>query len=230
MSAQVQAINPSINQIGEIVSTASGISMTDIRSSRLTSRATLARQVFMWLARKHTTNSTPVIGRMIGGRDHTTVLNAINRVDERLARGDVQTRNLVATCELALAAAMKTASLINARLIIDPDPLEAARRVLAPGEGPTRVSVIEITAMACLIQQALAPIVEIDGRVDQSPPDLSQGPIHRVSLAAARAVVAWSSWIDAQFTIGERRERHEMDAAMKALREIIQQNAPQETA
>jgi chromosomal replication initiator protein len=36
----------------------------------------------MWLAKQLTTRSLPDIGRRFGGRDHTTVLHAVRRIDE----------------------------------------------------------------------------------------------------------------------------------------------------
>jgi len=43
-------------------------------------RVVMARQVAMYVARELTTHSLPEIGRRIGGRNHTTVLHALNRV------------------------------------------------------------------------------------------------------------------------------------------------------
>jgi chromosomal replication initiator protein len=40
----------------------------------------IARQVAMYLARELTSHSLPEIGRQIGGRNHTTVLHAVNRI------------------------------------------------------------------------------------------------------------------------------------------------------
>jgi hypothetical protein len=44
------------------------------------------RQIAMWLARRVTTRSLPEIGRLFGHRDHTTVIHAIRKVDELIAR------------------------------------------------------------------------------------------------------------------------------------------------
>jgi chromosomal replication initiator protein len=43
----------------------------------------------MWLAKQLTTRSLPDIGRRFGGRDHTTVLHAVRRI-EALRQGDPQ--------------------------------------------------------------------------------------------------------------------------------------------
>ena len=45
-----------------------------------------ARQVAMYLAREHTGETLPAIGRRFGGRNHTTVMHACRRTTERLAR------------------------------------------------------------------------------------------------------------------------------------------------
>ena len=39
----------------------------------------------MYLAREHTAQSLPAIGRAFGGRNHTTVLHACKRAADRLA-------------------------------------------------------------------------------------------------------------------------------------------------
>jgi len=40
------------------------------------------RQIAMYLAKQLTTRSLPEIGRKFGGRDHTTVMHAVRKVDE----------------------------------------------------------------------------------------------------------------------------------------------------
>jgi chromosomal replication initiator protein len=40
----------------------------------------------MYLAREHTGETLPAIGRRFGGRNHTTVMHACRRTTERLAR------------------------------------------------------------------------------------------------------------------------------------------------
>lgn len=39
----------------------------------------------MWLARQATAASLPVIGRVLGGRDHTTVLHGVRTMDRLIA-------------------------------------------------------------------------------------------------------------------------------------------------
>lgn len=42
------------------------------------------RHALMWLAKKHTSKSLPEIGRWLGGKDHSTVLHGIRKVESNL--------------------------------------------------------------------------------------------------------------------------------------------------
>ena len=53
--------------------------MVSIRRSRIIARP---RQVAMYLSKIHTPKSLPEIGRLFGGRDHTTVMHAVKKVEE----------------------------------------------------------------------------------------------------------------------------------------------------
>ena len=63
------------------------IKVSDMHSARRSVAIARPRQVAMYLAKKLTTKSLPEIGRKFGGKDHTTVMHAVKRIDE-LARGD----------------------------------------------------------------------------------------------------------------------------------------------
>jgi len=76
---------PSIATVQEIVARRFNVRVTDLRSQRRDQMATHARHAAMYLCREHTRFSLPVIGRHFGGRDHTTVMYAIRRVEERRA-------------------------------------------------------------------------------------------------------------------------------------------------
>jgi len=67
-----------------------GISMAELKSHRRTKRLVVPRQVAMYLARELTDASLPAIGRAFGGRDHSTVIYAVQKVSEQLGHeGDV---------------------------------------------------------------------------------------------------------------------------------------------
>ncbi len=53
--------------------------MVSVRRSRIVARP---RQVAMYLSKTHTSRSLPEIGRMFGGRDHTTVMHAVKKVEQ----------------------------------------------------------------------------------------------------------------------------------------------------
>jgi chromosomal replication initiator protein len=53
----------------------------DLISERRARAVARPRQVAMWLAKQITTRSLPDIGRRFGGRDHTTVLHAVRRIE-----------------------------------------------------------------------------------------------------------------------------------------------------
>ncbi|VAW10195.1 Chromosomal replication initiator protein DnaA [hydrothermal vent metagenome] len=70
------------------------VSRADLLSSRRHKSIVYPRQVGMYLAKTLTTRSLPEIGRKFGGRDHTTVLHAVRKI-ERLVGEDVGVRNSV---------------------------------------------------------------------------------------------------------------------------------------
>lgn len=56
----------------------------DLRSKRRTRTVALPRQVAMYLCRRYTNASFPVIGDRFGGRDHSTVIHAAQVIERRL--------------------------------------------------------------------------------------------------------------------------------------------------
>ncbi len=58
------------------------LKMTDMISARRAREVARPRQVAMYLAKRLTPRSLPEIGRRFGGRDHTTVMHAVKRIDE----------------------------------------------------------------------------------------------------------------------------------------------------
>ncbi len=73
-----------------------GLSTQELLSSTRTARITWPRHVAMYLARELTGESLPAIGRHFGGRDHTTVLHAWRRTEERIS-SDSSSRQAVET-------------------------------------------------------------------------------------------------------------------------------------
>ena len=44
------------------------------------------RQIAMYLAKQHTANSLPDIGRKFSDRDHTTVIHAVKKIEELIGK------------------------------------------------------------------------------------------------------------------------------------------------
>ncbi len=70
-----------VDQIQKTVAEHYGLSQADLISERRARAVARPRQVAMWLAKQITTRSLPDIGRRFGGRDHTTVLHAVRRIE-----------------------------------------------------------------------------------------------------------------------------------------------------
>lgn len=56
--------------------------MTDLMSARRSRSVARPRQVAMFLSKMLTSKSLPEIGRRFGGRDHTTVIHAVRKIEE----------------------------------------------------------------------------------------------------------------------------------------------------
>ncbi|MCB9738764.1 MAG: chromosomal replication initiator protein DnaA [Deltaproteobacteria bacterium] len=78
-----------------------GVKIQDLKGNRRQRIVTTARMVAMYLVRKHNETSYPELGRLFGGRDHTTAINACRRVAEWIA-SDATVAQAVAEIEGAL--------------------------------------------------------------------------------------------------------------------------------
>lgn len=76
-----------IEDIQRIVSRHYNVSKTELLSNRRTRTIVKPRQVAMYLSKIMTPRSLPEIGRRFGGRDHTTVLHAVRKIED-LSVGD----------------------------------------------------------------------------------------------------------------------------------------------
>jgi len=70
-----------IEDIQKLVANHYSVTRADILSSRRTATVVKPRQVAMYLAKALTLRSLPEIGRRFGGRDHTTVLHAVRKIE-----------------------------------------------------------------------------------------------------------------------------------------------------
>jgi len=61
-----------------------GVSLVDLQSARRTKRIVGIRHVAMYLCRALTIRSLPEIGRLLGNRDHTTILHGARKIAGRM--------------------------------------------------------------------------------------------------------------------------------------------------
>lgn len=92
-----------VSHIQKVVGDHFGLRVEDLKAKKRTRNVVLPRQIAMYLARELTDLSLPRIGEAFGGRDHTTVLHACERIAEEMN----QNSDLRATIE-RLAEAIRT--------------------------------------------------------------------------------------------------------------------------
>ena len=93
---------PTIERVQQLICEAFGVTLEELLSPSRSARVAWARQVAMYLARRHTDASLPTIGERFGGRNHTTVLYACRKAGEKLA-ADPAAQALVQDLERRLA-------------------------------------------------------------------------------------------------------------------------------
>lgn len=84
----------SIESIQRKVAEAFEISVSDLRGKKRVRSFAYPRQIAMYLARELTDLSLPQVGEYFGGRDHTTVLHAYNKIRQDINKNN-QTKKLV---------------------------------------------------------------------------------------------------------------------------------------
>jgi chromosomal replication initiator protein len=81
-------------EIIKTVSKFSNLKPSDLKGKRKSGSIVLPRQIAMYIMRKKTSLSLPEIGRFFGGRDHSTVIHSINKI-EKLLLGENKVRETV---------------------------------------------------------------------------------------------------------------------------------------
>ena len=74
-----------VDQIQKTVAEHYQLKQADLISERRARVVARPRQVAMWLAKQITTRSLPDIGRRFGGRDHTTIMHGVRKIEELCA-------------------------------------------------------------------------------------------------------------------------------------------------
>ena len=75
-----------VESIQNLVATHYNLNIKEMLSPRRSRSLARPRQIAMYLAKQHTTNSLPDIGRKFSNRDHTTVIHAVKKIDELIKK------------------------------------------------------------------------------------------------------------------------------------------------
>ena len=83
-----EEIEVNIERIKKIITDDYNLNMEDMESKKRTQNIAFPRQIAMYLSRELTDFSLPHIGDEFGGRDHTTVIHAHNKIKEKIENED----------------------------------------------------------------------------------------------------------------------------------------------
>lgn len=163
-------MNATISQITvagiiDIVSDFYDVPVNDILSERRTQTVVWPRQMGMYLAKRHTTLSYPNIAQRFGGRDHTTAMHAVRKVEKR-RREHIRVAGEIAHIEILIEAERRARLHFGLAPESDVDPVIVAERVLTQARGEFSVSAREVIALAQAVyatgQQAGDPLGALD--------------------------------------------------------------------
>ena len=101
MQANPDGSRIKIDDILKIVGRHYNVARTDLLSPRRARIVVVPRQIGMYLAKKLTARSLPEIGRRFGGRDHSTVLHAVRKIEEQIKTDDKLAREVALLIRLA---------------------------------------------------------------------------------------------------------------------------------
>lgn len=206
----------SIKAVLAAVAEVTGVSEGEMLGYARTRRISRIRHVAIWMATRHCPHlSCAEIGRRVGGRDHTTILNAVNRIESEVAAAgmDRELRDI----ELVLASIRKA---LDGLSIDDDDldPLEIAGRAMTD-HGVSRITHEEIRCLAAyVIQTDGAPSPDDDpAEAVIAVPALPGGDA--LVGAARRVVKAYRDYQQARFGRGEATTSTILSAAVNDLNE-----------
>jgi chromosomal replication initiator protein len=88
-----------VQQVLSIVADYYHVDLADLTGRSRSKEIVLPRQMAMYLLREETGSSLPQIGDVLGGRDHTTVMYAHDKMTEEIETNDTRRRELLAIRE-----------------------------------------------------------------------------------------------------------------------------------
>ena len=84
-----------IEAIQKLVCSHFNLNIHELLSPRRSRSLARPRQIAMYLAKQHTTNSLPDIGRKFSNRDHTTVIHAVKKINELIKKDNEIRQNVI---------------------------------------------------------------------------------------------------------------------------------------
>lgn len=85
-----------VDTIKEIIAEHFGITIEDLNSNKRNNTIAYPRQICMYLCHELLNNTTlKEIGNQLGGRDHTTIIHGINKIEDDLKSGDENIKNTI---------------------------------------------------------------------------------------------------------------------------------------
>jgi chromosomal replication initiator protein len=102
-SGESPAALPSIDRVQEVVARRWGVTPEGLRSKARTKTLTVPRQIAMFLARDLLSMQLVEIGQAFGGRDHSTVIHSLDKVQQEMQR-DRQFKDRVELARRELSA------------------------------------------------------------------------------------------------------------------------------
>lgn len=91
----------SVEGIQKVVAEHYNLKIADLKSPRRLKVLTVPRQIAMWLCRKHVKSSFPELGMKFGGKDHSTVVHAVQKIGKLLEK-DLSLRGEISSLEKQL--------------------------------------------------------------------------------------------------------------------------------
>jgi len=96
-----ESLSVSIDTILETTARHFGIKISEIKGHRKQRKLVVPRQIAMYICRKHTPYSFPEIGEKFGGRDHSTVIYAVRKIESTIKK-DTEMKNMILSLERQL--------------------------------------------------------------------------------------------------------------------------------
>ncbi len=89
-----------VDQVLTVVAEFYHVDIADLTGRSRNKEVVVPRQVAMYLLREETDTSLPQIGDLLGGRDHTTVMYAHDKISEQIEADDIRRREILSIKEL----------------------------------------------------------------------------------------------------------------------------------